>query len=120
MWPSWRSPSRPASSTRLPSSSKLARSWLATPTRTLTLTLTLYPNPNSVKEDAAGHAPAQTDWGLIAVLALGALGSNTAMASLLTCQALYLQHLFGFGSLQFGFVMMGTATFSILVRLLVP
>ena len=70
-----------------------------------------------MKEDAAGQAPPQTDWGLIVVLALGALGSNTAMASLLTCQALYLQHLFGFGSLQFGFVMMGTATFSILVRL---
>uniref|UniRef100_A0A7S0DZB9 Major facilitator superfamily (MFS) profile domain-containing protein n=1 Tax=Phaeocystis antarctica TaxID=33657 RepID=A0A7S0DZB9_9EUKA len=73
----------------------------------------------TVKEDAAGQDPPQTDWGLIAVLALGALGSNTAMASLLTCQALYLQHLFGFGSLQFGFVMMGTATFSILVRLLI-
>ena len=40
------------------------------------------------KEDAVEQAPpAQTDWGLIAVLALGALGSNTAMASLLTCQA---------------------------------
>ena len=39
------------------------------------------------KEDAVEQAPpAQTDWGLIAVLALGALGSNTAMASLLTCQ----------------------------------
>ena len=72
-----------------------------------------------MKEGAAGQSLPQTDWGLIAVLALGALGSNTAMASLLTCQALYLQHLFGFGSLQFGFVMMGTATFSILVRRLV-
>ena len=41
------------------------------------------------------------------------------MASPLTRQALYLHLLFGFGSLQFGFVMMGTATFSILVRLLI-
>ena len=70
-------------------------------------------------EAKADSGPEHTDWKLVGMLALGALGSNTAMASLMTCSALYLQALFGFGSLEFGFVMMGQAFFSILVRTLV-
>ena len=32
-----------------------------------------------------------TKWGLVGILAAGSLASNTAFASLMTCQALYLQ-----------------------------
>ena len=51
------------------------------------------PKESSAEKEAAEHGPAETDWGLVAVLALGSLGSNTAMASLLTCQAPSLHHL---------------------------
>lgn len=69
----------------------------------------------SVSDDPTAPPP-PTNWGLVGTLAVGSLASNTAMSSLMTCQALYLKEIFGFGSLQFGFVMMGTATFGIIVR----
>ncbi|KAL1514921.1 hypothetical protein AB1Y20_004001 [Prymnesium parvum] len=66
---------------------------------------------------AVADTPAQpTQWRLVGLLAFGSLASNTAFSSIMTCQALFLQAIFGFGSLQFGFVMMGTATFGIIVR----
>ena len=68
------------------------------------------------QEEDEPQVAAPTRWKLVGILALGATGSNTAMSSLMVCQALYLQEVFGFGSLEFGFVMMGNATFSIIVR----
>lgn len=75
-------------------------------------------NLSSLEPGAPPPPAPPTPWRQVAVLAAGSLASNTAFASVMTCQALYLQALFGFGSLQFGFVMMGTATFSIAVRTL--
>lgn len=88
----------------------------------------LFPNglPSDSKSDSkssdskpADAAPEATNWTLIGILGAGSLASNMAMSSIMTCQALYLKEIFGFGSLQFGFVMMGTATFGIIVRTMV-
>ena len=73
-------------------------------------------SPASKNGGGGNDQPAETDWRGVLVLAAGSLASNTAFSSLMTCQALYLNDIFGWGSLQYGFVMMGTATFSIIFR----
>jgi len=70
----------------------------------------------SEPEPSPAVAP-PTKWGLIGLLALGALLSNIATGCFMVCEALFLKAVFGWESLEFGFVMTGSAVFSIIVRI---
>jgi|EP00966_Prymnesium_polylepis_P217006 hypothetical protein len=72
--------------------------------------------PDGKGASAAPADPEETNWKFVFITALGALGSNTAMSVMMVCQALYLHDIFGWGALEFGFVSMGTASASLIVR----